>query len=65
MAKTRAKTTDRDEPHIVDPVPSEPNCPRCKQTEFGSVQRVVGGNTGSFIYCTSCGCVVGWAPKSK
>ena len=65
MAKTRGKSRDQDVPHIVEPEAAEPNCPRCKEQEFGSQARKVGTSSGAFIYCKRCGCIVGWAANPK
>ena len=65
MARARRKDANQEVPHIVEPMDLEPNCPRCKEQEFRSMAKTIDNNSGSFIYCASCGCIVGWTPKPK
>jgi hypothetical protein len=60
MADQPAKTPQAPQPEAV-----EPNCPRCKKSEFASTSKTFVGMEGLFVYCSSCGAVVGWVPKPE
>lgn len=51
------------EPLNIQPDKVEPNCPRCKATEFTSHARTIRGQAGVLVFCAKCGAILGWGPK--
>jgi hypothetical protein len=41
-----------------------PNCVRCGGVSFTSATQTFDGTSGVLIYCSGCGAVAGWGPKT-